>query len=230
MPSVVYGSKQIDYTFLEKEGLKTHYITVHKDEGVVLKGKPIPVEKAQQLIYKKAPWILEKLELVQVFDDSEIVTGSRKQYLGRSYYVEVLENTELDSVDVTFNHSKFEVKTPPQMNNQRNLEEAFETFYHERAVEKITPRVKRWSKKLGLEYNKLAFKRIESMWGGCTPSNNLHINIEAVKLPYTLIDYLIVHELVHTKIKNHSKEFYAEVSKHIPNWKELDKRMAGMKL
>lgn len=48
--------------------------------------------------------------------------------------------------------------------------------------------------------------------------------------PFSLIDYLIVHELIHTKIKSHSKEFWAEVSKYIGNWKELDEKMHGMKL
>jgi len=45
-----------------------------------------------------------------------------------------------------------------------------------------------------------------------------------------IIDYLIVHELTHTKVKNHSKEFWAELSKHLPNWKNLDERKLGMKL
>ena len=230
MPSVTYGTKQIDYTFLEKEGLKSHYITVHKDEGVVLKGKAISEEKAQQLIYKKASWILEKLEVVRVFDDSEIVSGARAPYLGRSYYVEVVESPEHEAIEILFNHSKFTVKTPPRLNHQEELEQAFAAFYQEKASEKIVPRVKRWSTKIGLDYKGVTVKPMDSMWGTCTPTNTININTEAVKLPYSLIDYLIVHELVHTKIKNHSKEFWAEVSKHIPNWKELDKRMEGMKL
>ncbi|WP_394701138.1 M48 family metallopeptidase [uncultured Draconibacterium sp.] len=66
--------------------------------------------------------------------------------------------------------------------------------------------------------------------GSCTPTNNILINIDAIKLPFSLIDYLIVHEFVHTQIKNHSKEFWAELSKHISNWKELDEKTYGMKL
>ena len=100
----------------------------------------------------------------------------------------------------------------------------------EKAKDKIAPRVRKWSKLMGLEYNELKFIKLEKRWGSCTPSNNILINIDAFKLPFSLIDYLIVHELVHTKIKNHSKEFWAELSKHIPNWKELDDRMYGMKL
>jgi len=71
---------------------------------------------------------------------------------------------------------------------------------------------------------------LEKGWGSCLPSNNIIINVDAIKLPYSLIDYLIVHELVHTKIKSHSKEFWAELSKYMPNWKELDEKMYGMKM
>jgi len=56
------------------------------------------------------------------------------------------------------------------------------------------------------------------------------IDWEVIQLPWSFIDYLIVHELVHTKIKNHSKEFWAEVSKHIPNYKDLDARMGDMRV
>tara|TARA_R110000822_G_scaffold220604_2_gene354523 strand:- start:1135 stop:1344 length:210 start_codon:yes stop_codon:yes gene_type:complete len=68
------------------------------------------------------------------------------------------------------------------------------------------------------------------LWGSCTPSNDIIINIDSVKPHNSLIDYLLIDELVHTKIKSHSKDFWAELSKHIPNWKELDDKMYGMKL
>ena len=53
------------------------------------------------------------------------------------------------------------------------------------------------------------------------------LNLDAVKLPFNSIDYIIVHELFYTKIKNHSKDFNAELSKHIPIWKNCNKKCMG---
>lgn len=231
MPEIKYGNKIIEYTFLEKEGLKSHYITVEKGKGVILKGKPISTEKSDKLIAKKAKWIIDKLELVKAIGEDEIVTGSRIQYLGRKYYVEIFINSDEESnIEIDFTESKFKVITPKSLNNQKDLTEAFEVFYKEKAIEKLTPRIKSWSKKTGLKYEEVKFRKLEKRWGSCSPNNTLTFNIEAIKLPYSLIDYLIVHELAHTKVKNHSKEFWAELSKHIPNWRDLDERMYGMKL
>lgn len=230
MPSVQYGEKTIDYSFLEKATLKSHYISVSKGEGVILKGKSISEEHAQKLILKKAKWIIDKLELVMSIGDEDIVTGSRIQYLGRKYYVEVIINADLSEIKIAFTESKFIVRLPKALNHQEALAGSFKKFFKQKAIEKISPRVRKWSKKTGLQFNELKFRQLEKRWGSCTKTNNIIINFDAVKLPYSLIDYLIVHELVHTKIKNHSKEFWAELSKHISNWKELDEKMYGMKL
>lgn len=229
MREIKYGNKTIEYSILEKEGLKSHYITVEKGKGVILKGKPIPIEKSDKLIAKKAKWIIDKLELVKSIGEDEIVTGSRIQYLGRRYYVEIFINSDIETIEIDFTESKFKILTPKSLNTQSNLIEAFETFFTYKAEEKILPRLKKWSKKTGLNYEKIQFRKMEKQWGSCSPNNAITINIESIKLPCSLIDYLLVHELVHTKIKNHSKEFWAELSKHIPNWRELDARMYGMK-
>jgi len=230
MPSVTYGHKIIDYTILEKEQLKSHYITVERGAGVVLKGKVIPETTAKQLILKKAKWILDKLELVSSIGDTDIVTGARIQYLGRKYYVEVINKEGIATIEIDFTESKFKVYVSKGLNSQKAIQQAFNDFIIAKAKEKIGPRVRKWSKKTGFEFNELKFRRLEKRWGSCTPSNNIIINVDAIKLPFSLIDYLIVHELVHTKVKSHSKEFWAELSKHIQNWKELDERMYGMKL
>lgn len=230
MPKVQYGDKIIEYTFLPKEGLKSHYISVQKDTGVVLKGSPVPLEKEQAFILKKARWILEKLELVEAIGYDDIVTGSRIPYLGKKYYVEVFVKQDLDEVTIDFTESKFKVLVPKDQNIQDTLQGAFEDFFRAKAQEKILPRVKKWAKKTGLDFKDVKIRKLEKRWGSCTPTNSILINIDAIKLPFSLIDYLIVHELVHTKVKNHSKEFWAELSKHIPNWKEMDDKMYGMKL
>lgn len=230
MYRVQYGNKTIEYSILEQEGLKSHYISVEKGQGVILKGKSVSLERSQQLILKKAKWILDKLDLVRAVKDTDIVTGARMPYLGRKYYVQLYINEALEDITLQFNQSKFKVFLPTALNKQDTLLKSFELFYQKKAIEKISPRVRKWSKKISLPYNKLKFMKLEKRWGSCTPSNNIIINTEAIKLPFSLIDYLIVHELVHTKVKNHSKVFWAELSKYMVNWKELDDRMCGMKL
>ena len=169
MPSIQYGNKTIEYSILEKKGLKTHYISVQKGEGVVLKGKPVSLEQSQQLILKKAKWILEKLELVRSIGDDDIVTGSRVQYLGRRYYVQVLVQKGIEAVEVEFNESKFKVIVPSKHTGQQEIKTAFEEFFKQKAKEKIAPRVRKWSETTGLDYNDLKFLKMEKRWGSCTP-------------------------------------------------------------
>ena len=231
MPVVYYGDQKIEYTFQENEGLKNHYITVEKGKGVVLKGKPITQSQADKLILKKARWILGKLELVKSIGVGDIVTGTRLPYIGKKYYTEIYRNPEIDKTQVEFNYSKFKIILPSTIENiQSEILVALDNFYRLKAKEKITPRVEKWSEKTGLKYNQLRYQKMEKRWGSCSNQNNILINTEAIKLPYSLIDYLIVHELCHTKVKNHSKDFWAELSKHLSNWKRLDERMSGMRL
>ena len=230
MYSVQYGNRTIEYSIAVKEGLKSYYISVEKGVGVILKGKPISIEQADKLILKKAKWILDKLDLVSSINDGEIVTGSRIQYLGRKYYVELIIENDSAKITIDFTESKFKISLPNQLNSQENLQQAFENYFRIKAQEKIEPILKKKSKLTGLEYNNVRFMKLEKRWGSCTPSNTIIININAIKLPFSLIEYLVVHELVHTKIKSHSKEFWAELSKYINNWKELDEKMYGMKL
>jgi predicted metal-dependent hydrolase len=210
MPEALYGHRIIKYTIEEKSGLKSHYISVDKQRGVVLKGSSLSGAKAEQMILKKARWIINKMSLVQAIEEGDIVTGTRLPYLGKRYYVEVFKSDKVEYSSISFNHSKFKFIVPSNDYDQVELKSVLQEFYKEKAIEKMTPRLKKW--------------------GSCTPDNNIVINIDAIKLPFTLIDYLLVHELVHTKEKNHSKSFWAELSKHIPNWKELDDQMYGVKM
>ncbi|MBU2429240.1 MAG: M48 family metallopeptidase, partial [Proteobacteria bacterium] len=110
------------------------------------------------------------------------------------------------------------------------IQTALEDFCRKKAEVKITPRIKKWSEIIGLEPASLRFRKLSKRWGSCSKANEVIINFDAVKLPFTLIDYIVVHELVHIRHKHHSKEFYQELAKFVPEWKKLDDKLCGMRL
>lgn len=225
MPSVQYGDKTICYTVLESPHLKAHYLSVEREQGVVLKGRRLPQQVADRMVLKKARWVLEKLELVRSVQEGEIVTGSRIQYLGRQYYTEVVFEEGLVGARIEFNHSRFRIYVASGEGTQASIQEALKAFFRAKALEKITPRIRKWSEETGLVYECFKMRTMEKRWGSCTASNTILLNPSVIQLPFSLIDYVIVHELCHTKVKDHSKEFWAELSRHMANWKDLDARI-----
>ena len=231
MPIAYYGKQEIVYSIQINTKLKSHYITVDKENGVVLKGESIAPTQANELILKKAKWILDKLSKLKQISLEDIVTGSRIPYLGKKFYTSIYSKKDLEKAYVEFNYSKFKIYINPEWNNpQEHIQSALDLFYKQKADEKITPRIEKLAKKTKLKYKALKYKKLAKKWGNCTPDNTIVINYEAVKLTFRLIDYLIIHELCHTIVKNHSKEFWALVSKHLPNYKTLDEKMSGMGL
>ena len=77
----------------------------------------------------------------------------------------------------------------------------------------------------GFSYNKVFVRRQKTRWGSCSHQNNINLNINLVRLPPELIDYTLLHELVHTRIKNHGPGFWAELSRYIPTAREMDREM-----
>ena len=74
-------------------------------------------------------------------------------------------------------------------------------------------------------YNNITIHNQRTRWGSCSPNNNISLNMKLVRLPDDLIDYVILHELVHTRIKNHSKKFWDELNVYICDAKKLERRL-----
>jgi predicted metal-dependent hydrolase len=83
----------------------------------------------------------------------------------------------------------------------------------------IFERVKFYSENYGFEYKRVAIKDQRSRWGSCSSRKNLNFNWRLTFAPIEVMDYVIVHELAHTKEMNHSKKFWELVSSICPNFK-----------
>ena len=79
------------------------------------------------------------------------------------------------------------------------------------AKQKLGARLDYLARKHGYSYNRLYIRKQRTRWGSCSSKNNISLNMKLVLLPGDLIDYVILHELAHTRIKNHSLLFWAEL-------------------
>jgi predicted metal-dependent hydrolase len=214
---VKYGTTSIKYSVERKNSLKNTYINVDKSGVVVKTNDETTDEELEHYVIKKASWITKHLAGYKSQLDIDIVTGARLYYLGKSYYVEVIE-AKVDKVIVEFIHSKFKIIIPIKC-NQATIHKALDMFYKERAIKKIMPLVRKWSNLMEVTPEHISFRKSEKRWGSCSPTNRISFNYELMKINTSLIEYVVIHELSHIKYKNHSKEFWHEVQKFLPEYK-----------
>jgi predicted metal-dependent hydrolase len=95
-----------------------------------------------------------------------------------------------------------------------------EQINEQEAAEFLTGRLAELADTFGFQYRRVTFRNQKTRWGSCSGKNNISLNYKIFLLPGHLQDYILVHELVHTKIKNHSKNFWDELNSIFPNAKE----------
>lgn len=86
--------------------------------------------------------------------------------------------------------------------------------------ERLITRLNELAEKYGFKYNRVFIKNQKTVWGSCSNKNNINLNMKLIYLPVELMDYVILHELVHTRIKNHSPAFWAELDRLVGDAKE----------
>jgi predicted metal-dependent hydrolase len=96
-----------------------------------------------------------------------------------------------------------------------------DSIYKAKAKRKLRGRLKYLAGKHGFTYNRVFIRNQKTRWGSCSQKNNISLNMKLIKLPGELMDYVILHELVHTKVKNHSNGFWAELNGLVGNGKGM---------
>lgn len=93
----------------------------------------------------------------------------------------------------------------------------------------LLPRLREIAELYGFTYSSSAIKHVIGRWGSCDSNQHIVLSLFLIQLPIELIDYVIIHELAHTKHMNHSAEFWSEVAKYCPEYKQIRKQMKQLR-
>ena len=85
----------------------------------------------------------------------------------------------------------------------------------------LAPLIRKWEESLGVTVSAFFVQKLKTKWGSCTPHKGyVRFNMDLVKKPKDLLEYVVVHELCHLLEPRHSERFYNLLSHHYPHWKE----------
>ena len=137
--------------------------------------------------------------------------------LGKKYSIEIFPKRFLKNKVLIEKDRLIIFLAENESNSKAKL--LLETFLIEFARKYISARVNYFVEKYDFSFNKIAIKEQKSRWGSCSSLKNLNFNWRLIFAPVDVIDYVIVHELSHTRQMNHSADFWNEVKNCMPEFK-----------
>jgi predicted metal-dependent hydrolase len=195
---------------------KTLSLEIQKDGRLIVRA-PHQIARSQiiSFVQSKETWIKKKQDLMKTqsknIPERNFVTGEQFLFLGENYALELVKSQEKPLIlkDKFYLVEKF----------QDNGKHIFEDWYKKQAREEITYLVKLNSQKDGFSYTKVRITSAKTRWGSCGSKGTLNFPWRLVMAPREVISYVVIHELVHLKIKNHSRTFWEEVKRLMPEYK-----------
>lgn len=211
-----------DVVLSRRKGTRHLRIAIKSDNTILLTAPYLITEKkAVDFLLAKEEWIEKHAKPVSEFEENSLIGKGGRVILHvdpsadphvrvNKYDVVVTVADEQDIYDV---------------NIQKKITESADKSIKKQAEMLLPQRLQQLSEKYGLDYSMVTVRKLKSRWGSCDSHNNITLNMYLVQLEWSLIDYVIIHELVHTMHRHHQPEFWSEVERVLPNHKELRKRL-----
>lgn len=219
---VKYETTSIPYNIIKTGRIKTSELIV--DAETITIRVPLHKDKAeiQKIVLDKANWILKKQkeyrETTPEVSRPSFEEDTTLPFLGRNCSLKFEKNQQKSSIRIL--NGKFLVHTKEAKVSRSLLKRLYKNLLMEMAEDIFENKVKEYSKRLGVVVKRIAIKNLRNRWGSLTKNGVLNLNVNLVKAPEGVIDYIILHELCHLKIKEHSHHYWDLVHKFMPTYHE----------
>jgi predicted metal-dependent hydrolase len=208
---------------MTRKDIKHVHLSVHPPLGRVSLVAPtgIRTEVARAYAISKLGWIRHQRAQLrgQARETRRAFVERESHYLwGRRHLLSVVEADAKPSVRL--GHRRITLTVRPGSSRTRR-EEVIHGWHKALLHAAVPPLINRWQAKLHVSVSGYFLQRMKTKWGGCNRrARNIRLNTELVKKPKDLLEYVVVHEMMHLVEPTHSERFIGLMDKHYPSWRE----------
>ena len=206
-----------------RKEIKNVHLSVHPPEGRVTLAAPAGtrLEVVRAYAITRLGWIREQQEKLrhQARETPREFIERESHYLwGRRYLLTVMERNAKPSV--ILDHRRITLCVRPGSDIIKRASIIHE--WHKTLLHKFVPAlISKWEPKLGVQVTAYFLQRMKTRWGSCNhKAGHIRLNTELVKKPKDLIEYVVVHEMLHLIETKHSEHFIELLSTNLPAWRE----------
>jgi predicted metal-dependent hydrolase len=223
---VRYGTTTIPYDIIKTGRVKTSEVIVDADATITVR---TPLEKnrheIQRIVLDKASWILKKQREFRK-STPQVIKPTFKEnstlpYLGKNYRLIIIKNNNQSENELRFNNGEFVATIRASKNSKKLIKSLYESWLLDNAQITLKEKVERCSKETGIGIEGIKIKNLRKIWGSLTKDKKtINLNVSLLKAPNDVVDYIILHELCHVKINDHSHHYWDLVRKYMPSYQE----------
>lgn len=216
-----------------RKAVKNVHLSVHPPLGHVTLVAPTStrLEVARAYAISKLGWIRDQQAklLAQVRETPrQFVERETHMLWGRRYLLSVVEKEAKPTV--TRDHRRITLTVRPGSTVAKR-EEVMDEWHRALLHQTVPTVIEKWETKLGVKVSSYFLQRMKTKWGGCNHlARNIRLNTELVKKPRDLLEYVVVHEMVHLIEPTHSEYFVALLGQHYPTWREARAELNALPL
>ena len=231
-----YGDKKIDYTLVKSKRRKTSEIVVDKDEITIRAPYEKSIPEVETILGDKIKWIIKKQKEYDYIQKDimkpTFLPDSTLPYLGKNYPIKLVYNTNEKERNKTFelinDNNFFLVLLNTNENDLKKnkekihniIKELYRNWLKEQAKKILKEKIVRYSNTVQVNPSKLIIKNLKNRWGSITQNNIINLNVNLLKAPEDVIDYIVIHELCHLKIKGHSHKFWQFLNSYVIHYQD----------
>lgn len=218
--TIQLGEISIEVT---RKDIKNVHLSVRPPDGCVTLAAPLAtrLEVARAYAISKLGWIRDQQHTLasQARETPRQFITRESHYLwGRRYLLNVEHREAKPCVFV--DHKRMTLTIRPGSSDTKRAQ-VMHQWHKELLHEAVSPLIRKWESKLGVQVHGYFLQRMKTKWGGCNHrAGHIRLNTELVKKPKHLLEYVIVHEMAHLLEPTHSDRFLAILDKHYPTWRE----------
>lgn len=209
-------------TMAKRRGSTNLRLSIRPDNQVQL-SMPywIPFKVGEEFIKQRRDWVIEQ---ARKNPPRLLRHGDQIGKYHRLYFTPGSNRASLVKVGSTEIHVSSDLD-PSNHHLQQKVLAASERALKMQSEKLITPRIKNLGDRHDLRFSSLRFRKLTSRWGSCTAEKDITISIYLIQLPWELIDYVLLHELAHTRYLGHDRRFWDFMESAMPQAKLYRKQI-----